>query len=141
MKLHQLCAVAGVAGSIVAHLFGEYDMFLEALIAFMCLDYASGLLVALSHGSPKTEDGGPDSKVGFKGLCRKGMILLYIIAAHYVDALLGVDYVRNAVAIGFSANEIVSLVENGKLLKLNPPKIILDMITLMKKKAGEKEGE
>ena len=137
MKLNLLCVATGLAGSVVAHLFGEYDMIFEALIVLMVLDYVSGFMVGFSNKSLKTEDGGLNSKVGFKGLCRKCMTLVFVIAAHYLDVILGVDYVRNAVVIGFCMNELISLVENAGLIGLPLPGALTRAIDLLKQKDGD----
>lgn len=140
MKLNQLCVATGLAGSVVAHLFGEYDMIFEALIVLMVLDYVSGFMVGFASKSLKTESGGLNSNVGFKGLCRKCMTLIFVIAAHYLDLILGVDYVRNAVVIGFCVNELVSLVENAGLIGLPLPASLTKAIEVLKTKGDKDEN-
>ena len=128
-----------VIGSLVTHYLGGWDKMIEALIVFMIIDYISGVSVALFFkNSPKTEDGKLSSKVGFKGLCRKCMILLCVIVGYWVDVLIGTDVTRNAVIIGFATNEIISFVENLGAMNLTVPKALLNAIKLLKSKA---EGE
>lgn len=140
MKLNELCAVTGIIGGVLAHFFGDYDMIFEALIVLMVSDYVSGLIVAgVFKRSNKTEHGGLNSKVGFKGLCRKLMTLLFVVVAHYIDIIMGIDYVRSAVIIGFCANEVISIVENAGMMGLPLPAAVINAVELLKSKA-DKEG-
>ena len=100
--------VSGVAAA-----FGGWDDALIALLICMAVDYASGSIVALVfHNSPKTQTGSYNSAYGLKGLCKKGLMLLFVVVAVQADRLIGVNYVRDAVCLGFCANEIFSIVEN-----------------------------
>lgn len=122
----------------MAHLFGEYDMIFEALIVLMACDYISGLIVAgVFKKSNKTKSGGLNSKAGFKGLCRKLMTLVFVVVAHYIDVVLGIDYVRNAVIIGFCANECISIVENAGIMGLPLPTAVINGVELLKQKSEE----
>ena len=65
-------------------------------------NYTSGRVPQKSEVS----NGALESRAGWKGLCRKGMILLYVLIAARLDMVLEVEYIRNAVCIGFIANEV-----------------------------------
>lgn len=124
----------------MAHFFGEYDMIFEALIVLMACDYISGLIVAgVFKKSNKTKSGGLNSKAGFKGLCRKLMTLVFVVVAHYIDVVLGIDYVRNAVIIGFCANECISIVENAGIMGLPLPTAVINGVELLKNKSEEEK--
>lgn len=41
----------------------------------------------------------------YKGLCRKGMTLTFVLSAHRLDLAIGISYIRDAVVIGFMAND------------------------------------
>lgn len=56
--------IAASAAAICGFLFGEFDGLMYALIAFMVLDYISGVLVAIAQQQLS-------SKVGFKGIAKK----------------------------------------------------------------------
>jgi phage-related holin len=64
---------------------------------FMAIDWFTGgiLLPAVFGKSPKSENGALESRVGWKGLCRKGMTLLYVLIAARLDALMGTEYLRD----------------------------------------------
>ena len=132
-----LCLTVGAAGSAIAGLFGGWDASLLTLIIFMAIDYATGLIVAgVFHNSPKTENGAIESKAGWKGLCRKCMVLLFVLVAYRLDVLLGAEYIRDAVCIGFILNEIISIVENAGLMGVPIPKVIINAIEVLKNKQG-----
>lgn len=132
-----ICTGIGIVGSFIASLFGGWDAGLTTLLLFMGIDYASGLIVAgIFHNSNKTESGTLESRAGWKGLCRKGMTLLFVLIAHRLDLAIGVDYIRNAVIIGFIANELISIVENAGLMGLPLPAVITKAIDILTDKAG-----
>ena len=108
-----ICAALGMLGSAAAWAFGGWDAALTALVVCMAVDFVSGSLVALVfHKSNKSETGAYNSAYGLKGLCRKGMMLLFVLVAVQLDQLTGADLVRDAVCIGFCSNEVLSIVEN-----------------------------
>lgn len=136
----KLCTVVGMAGSFIASLFGGWDAALVTLLIFMAIDYFSGLVVAgVFHKSNKTKTGTLESKAGWKGLCRKCMTLLFVLIAYRLDLALGMSYIRNAVIIGFMANELISIVENAGLMGLPLPSVITKAIDVLTKKATESE--
>lgn len=114
------------------------------LLIFMAIDYISGLVVAgIFHKSKKSETGSLESKAGFKGLCRKCMTLLFVMIAYRLDLVIGSDYIRNAVIIGFIANETISIVENAGLMGVPLPTVITKAIDILtsKAKTNEKDGD
>lgn len=140
MKYKIFTALA-LAGSAVAELFGGWDMALETLLILMAADWITGgiLLPAVFGKSPKSPNGALESRAGWKGLCRKGMTLFYILIAARLDRLLDMDYIRNAVCIGFIANELLSIVENAGLMGVPLPAMIRKVIDILKENA-EKEA-
>ncbi len=131
-----ICTAIGVVGSAIAAAFGGWDQALVTLIIFMVIDYLSGLIVAgVFHNSKKTETGTLESRAGWKGLCRKCVTLLFVLIAYRLDLAIGADYIRNAVIIGFMANELISIVENAGLMGLPLPAVISKAIDVLTKKA------
>ena len=100
----------------------------------MAADWITGgiLLPAVFRKSPKSPNGALESRAGWKGLCRKAMTLLYVLIAARLDLLLGVDYVRDAVCIGFIANEALSIVENAGLMGMPLPDAVRKGIDVLK---------
>lgn len=130
-----ICTAAGMAGAFAAWVLGGWDAALLSLCVCMAVDYISGSVVALVfHKSRKTESGAYDSGYGLKGLCKKGLMLLFVTVAVQADRLLGADYVRDAVCIGFSVNEILSIVENLGLAGVPLPKAVTKALDQLQNK-------
>ena len=110
-------AVAAAAAAGVGQLMGGWDEAIRVLVALMGLDYLTGMLLALVwKRSPKSESGALDSRAGFKGLVKKGMMLLLVWLGVLLDGTLGTDYIRLAVILFFVGNEGLSLLENLGLM-------------------------
>lgn len=134
-----VCAAAGIIGSTVASAFGGWDAAMITLISVMVVDYLTGILVAgVFHNSPKTENGALESKAGWKGLCRKGVTLLIVLVAARLDIILGTGFIRDAVIIGYIANETISIIENAGLMGVPIPEAIEKAIEVLQSK-GEEE--
>ena len=135
-----ICTGIGVIGGAIASIFGGWDSALITLLIFMGIDYISGLVVAgVFHNSKKTDTGTLESRAGFKGLCRKGMTLLFVLVGYRLDLVIGTNYIRDAVIIGFIANEAISIVENAGLMGLPLPAIITKAIDILTKQAESEE--
>lgn len=120
------CTLFGLLGSALCWAFGGWDAAMTALVICMSVDYISGSLVALVfHNSRKSETGAYNSAYGLKGLCKKCLMLLFVIVAVQADRLMGGDFVRDAVCIGFSTNEILSIVENLGLAGIPMPQAVV----------------
>ena len=136
-----ICTIIGTMGSLVASFFGGWDSALSTLLIFMLLDFVSGLVAAgIFHSSQKTETGALESRAGFKGLCRKGAILAFVLVGYRLDLLMGSSYIRDAVCIAFIVNELISIVENAGLMGLPIPSVITNAIDVLKKKGDGNNG-
>lgn len=133
--------IVGTTGSLMASFFGGWTESLTTLLIFMLIDYATGLIVAgVFHKSQKTASGALESRAGFKGLCRKCAILLFVLIGYRLDLAVGTTYIRDAVCIAFIANELISIVENAGLMGLPIPAVITKAIDVLKSK-GDVNGE
>ena len=92
---------------------------LYALIAFVAIDYITGVMFAIN-------DKALSSEVGFKGICRKVLIFLLVGIANILDLnVIGTGSVlRTAVIFFYISNEGVSLLENASHLGLPVPQKI-----------------
>ena len=130
-----ICTATGMIGAAIAAAFGGWDTALIALVICMAVDYISGSIVALVfHNIRKTASGAYNSAYGLKGLCKKVLMLLFVVVAVQTDRLLGADYVRNAVCIGFCVNEIISIVENLGLAGVPLPKAVMKALEQLQPK-------
>lgn len=132
------CTAIGLIGSVIATAFGGWDSLLKALIIFIFIDYVTGLIVAgVFHASKKSETGALESRASMKGLFRKIGIMLAVYMAVQLDNVIGSDFIRNTVIISFLASEGISIVENLGLMGLPMPKILINALDVLKKKADE----
>lgn len=119
--------------AIVSFLLGGFDMPLQTLILFMAIDYGTGVAVALFFTkSPKTESGGLSSDVGFRGLMKKGMVLVVVCIAYRLDMLFQTNLARNTTILTFTLNEVVSILENVTYMGVDIPKKLQNYIEKIK---------
>ena len=129
-----ICTAIGMAGAAISWAFGGWDAGLAALLVCMAVDYISGSIVALVfHNSRKSETGSYNSAYGLKGLCKKGLMLLFVLVAVQMDKVMGVDYVRDAVCIGFCTNEVLSITENLGLAGVPMPQKVTKALEQLQK--------
>ncbi len=99
-----------VIGGYILGLFGSWDTLLKWLIAFMILDYLTGLLKAVYLRRVSSE-------IGFRGIIKKAVILVVVIVANGVQRLIGdVIPAREIVIMFFLANEGISILENATVI-------------------------
>ena len=129
----------GIIGSFISNSFGGWNQAMTTLCIFMLTDYVTGLIVAgVFKNSTKTNDGGLESKAGFKGLMRKFGVLLLVLIACRLDMMFDTSFVKDCVIIAFIANETISITENIGLMGVPIPKVIEKAITLLNEKGEEK---
>ncbi len=98
-------AGAGLA-SICTFLFGAPDIWLLTLLAFIVIDYISGVIAAYIHHELS-------SQVGFIGILKKTMYFFVVAVAHCVDVATGAGGVLQGIAVGLLiSNEGISILEN-----------------------------
>lgn len=100
--------VFAAVGGGIGWFFGELDGFFYALLAFVVIDYLTGVMCAIVDRSLSSE-------VGFRGIFRKVLIFVMVGAGHILDAqVIGLgDALRTAVIFFYISNEGVSLLENA----------------------------
>lgn len=107
-KIFNLSAITGgIVGGFLCKMFGGYDILLKALIAFIVLDYITGVLKAIYTKTLSSE-------TGFKGLIRKFLILIVVVVAVTIEGVLGDAIpIREITITFFLCNEGISLLENA----------------------------
>lgn len=135
---YTVITATGMVGSFIASIFGGWTAAMSTLLIFMVIDYVTGLTVAgVFKASTKTDSGALESRAGYKGLCRKCMILLFVLIGYRLDLALGVAYLKDAVCIAFITNELISIVENAGLMGLPIPSVITKAIDVLNEKVEE----
>lgn len=126
--------VIGILGSAVTSIFGGWSAAMTTLITVMAIDCLTGLITAgVFHKSTKTDSGTLESRAGFKGLCRKGVMLLVVLVACRLDLTLSTTYIKDAVIIAFIANETISIIENAGLMGVPIPDTIKNAVDVLQK--------
>lgn len=140
MKRH-ICSAIGVVGSAFVSLIGGWDSSMNTLVLCMITDYISGLALAVVwKKSPKTETGGLNSNIGFKGIIKKCIMLWFVLIANRLDIMLGWDFVKTAVILSFVANELLSICENVGLMGVPLPPIIRRCIDVLNERGVKDEN-
>lgn len=122
-------------GGWLGYFLGGCDGLLYALIAFVVIDYITGVMCAIINRELS-------SAVGFKGIFRKVLIFLLVGIANIIDVqVIGTGAVlRTAVIFFYISNEGVSLLENAGHLGLPIPEKIKTVLEQLHDRA-EKEEE
>ena len=115
-------AVGGVITALSGFI-GGIDGVMYALIAFMSLDYVTGVAAAVKHRQLSSE-------TGFWGLVRKVCVVALVGVGHFVDVYVmhTGDIFRTAVALYYIGNEGISLLENIGMLGVVLPKKLIDVL-------------
>ena len=110
-------------GGFVGWFLGGFDGFLYTLVAFVAIDYLTGVMCAIN-------DKTLSSAVGFRGICRKVLIFAMVGLANILDVyILGEGSVlRTAVIFFYLSNEGVSMLENAAHLGLPVPDKLKDVL-------------
>ena len=110
-------------GGWLGWFLGGCDGLLYALIAFVTIDYITGVMCAVADHTLSSE-------VGFKGIARKVLIFLLVGIGHILDTqVIGSGSVlRTAVIFFYISNEGVSLVENAAHLGLPIPEKLREIL-------------
>ena len=126
--------IAGI-GSWLGWFLGESDGLLYTLIAFIAVDYITGVMCAVA-------DKKLSSQVGFKGICRKVLIFALVGIGHVLDTqVIGAGSVlRTAVIFFYLSNEGVSLIENTAHLGLPVPEKIKEVLSQLHDKEHQKKN-
>ena len=128
--------IFSAVGGWLGYFLGGCDGLLYALIAFMVIDYITGVMCAIINKQLSSE-------VGFKGIFRKVLIFLLVGIANIIDVqVIGTGAVlRTAVIFFYISNEGVSLLENAGHLGLPIPEKIKTVLEQLHDRAENgKEG-
>ena len=121
-----------VTGLITGYLFGGWSLLLQILLAFVIIDYVTGLLASGVEGRLS-------SKVGFRGIAKKIMIFVLVAVGHLIDKAIGDgSMIQNAVIFFYLGNELLSILENAGRTGLPVPDQIKNTVEILK---GRGEGK
>ena len=119
-------------GGWLGWFLGGCDGLLYALLAFVVIDYLTGVLCAIA-------DQKLSSAIGFRGICKKVVIFVLVGVAHILDTqIIGSGSIlRTAVIFFYLSHEGVSLLENASHLGLPIPTKIKDVLKQLHDRAEE----
>ena len=128
-------AIAAIGGWL-GYFVGGVDGLMTALLVFMVLDYVTGLMCAVV-------DKKLSSAVGFKGICKKVLILMLVGIAHVIDVhVVGTgNALRSAVVCFYLSNEGVSVLENASHLGLPVPEKLKTVLEQLHNRTETEETE
>lgn len=129
-------AFAAVGGTLGWYL-GGLDGFLYALIAFVVVDYITGVLRAVVEKKLS-------SRIGAHGIAKKVAIFLVVGIGHLIDTyLLGGTSapLRTAVIFFYIANEGVSLLENATSIGLPVPEKLKDILVQLHDREDKEDNK
>lgn len=117
------------AGGWLGYFLGGWDGFLYALLAFVVIDYVTGIMCAVL-------DKKLSSEVGFRGIFKKVLIFSLVAIGHIIDKSVIGDgsVIRTAVIFFYLSNEGVSILENSSKIGLPIPEKLKDVLFQLREK-------
>ena len=114
-------------GGYLGYILGGPDSFLYALVAFVTIDYLTGIILAIIKRKLS-------SSVGFDGIFKKVMIFLMVAIGHTIDAYLigNGGAIRTAVIFFYISNEGISILENSANIGLPIPEKLKEILVQLK---------
>lgn len=103
-------------GGYLGWLLGGVDGFLYALIAFVIIDYVTGIMLAILQRKLSSD-------IGFKGIFKKVLIFTMVAIGNTIDAYIiqNGSAIRTAVIFFYLSNEGISIIENAANIGLPIP--------------------
>lgn len=126
--IHTIQIIFTAIGAYIGWFLGGFDGLLYALVAFVVLDYITGLMVAILEKKLS-------SSIGFKGIFKKVLIFIFVGIGHIIDfyILQNGSAVRTAVIFFYLSNEGLSIVENAAKIGLPVPESLKKVFIELKK--------
>jgi toxin secretion/phage lysis holin len=124
--VNTLQLIFAALGGYIGWFLGGFDGFLYALVAFVVIDYITGVMVA-------TLEKKLSSEIGFKGIFKKVLIFILVGIGHIIDCYIieKGGAIRTAIIFFYLSNEGLSILENAALVGLPIPEklkgILLDL--------------
>lgn len=125
-----ISVTCGVIGGFIVERLGGGDVLLKTVVAFVVLDYLTGIVKGIYTKKLSSE-------TGFKGICKKVMLFLVIAFSVFVEGIMPMDTpIREVTIMFFIANEGISLLENAAEVIPIPQKL-KDVLLQLREKEGK----
>ncbi len=120
-------------GGWIGYFLGGCDGLLYTLLAFVVIDYITGVMCAIS-------DHKLSSAVGFRGICRKVLIFMMVGICNILDVyVIGTgSALRTAIIFFYISNEGISLTENAAYIGLPVPETVKDVLEQIHQRSKKK---
>lgn len=120
--------IFSVIATTFIYLVGGMDLAIITLLIMMCFDYLTGVISAIYNKKLS-------SKIGFKGILKKVLMLIIVAVATLIDRLIGESgAIRTVVVYYYVANEGISILENLVECNVKFPKKLVEILDQMSKK-------
>lgn len=115
--------ILGSVGGALGCLVGGFNSMIYALIAFVVIDYITGVLVAILEKKLSSE-------IGFKGISKKIMLFLIVALGHIIDKyIIGTgSALRTMLIMFYLSNEGISIIENAGKIGLPIPSKLINVL-------------
>lgn len=130
---HVLSFYISLFGTFFTFAYGPDAMMLTGLLVLMVADYATGIAASVV-------DKGLCSKVGFRGLLKKFVVLIIVAVTHHLDLMLQMDVLMLGALYFYSLLELISITENAGRLGIPMPATVKHAIRTLKEKVGDEDG-
>ena len=120
--------IIAAVGGYIGYFLGGWDGFLYALVAFVVIDYITGIMVAVLEKRLSSE-------VGFRGIFKKVLIFSLVAVGHIIDSKLiqNGGAIRTAVIFFYLSNEGISILENTAKIGLPIPEKLRGILEQLNK--------
>ena len=125
--------IVAAIGGYIGYFLGGLDGFLYALIAFVVIDYLTGIMAAILERKLSSE-------VGFRGIFKKVLIFSLVAVGHIIDSQLiqTGNAIRTAVIFFYLSNEGISIIENTAKIGLPIPEKLKTVLEQLNKEDNKK---
>jgi len=123
-----LKTLVALGGATASYLWGGWSALLGVLLAFVAIDYVTGVIASGVEGKLS-------SIIGLRGIAKKVFIFVMVAVAHLVDSSIGNAHLfRDATIFFYLANELLSILENAGRVGLPIPPVIKQAVDTLKNK-------
>lgn len=131
--VYTLQVAFAVIGGWLGWFLGGYDGFLYALVAFVVIDYITGVMLAILEKRLSSE-------VGAKGIFKKVLVFTLVGVGHIIDTQIIGDgsVIRTAVIFFYLSNEGISILENSTKIGLPIPEKLKNILVQLHKSGENK---
>lgn len=120
--------------SVTIYLIGGFDNLFRALLIMMALDYITGVAKGFKNKNA-------NSNRAYRGLKKKLIVLIIIVAATQMDMILQGVGIRTLVLMFYVATEFLSILENAAILGIPIPEKLKVALEQCREQKIKKDGQ